>query len=726
MMESPGARLGGDEARALSAPRAAMADQPAGPANWGGSPSRELNEARFQKLFDEADAMSIQGYYPDGTVVYWNHASEKVYGYTAQEALGANLLDLIIPPALRRQAEQAMRWMFETGQGVPPGRLTLRHKDGHTVPVYSSHTIVTVPGQVPVLFCMDSDMSELDRAEAELRVAATAFESQQGMIITDAQGVILRVNESFSRATGYAAQECVGQTPRLLRSDRHTPDFYARMWRSLLATGHWQGELWNRRKGGEVYAVWATICAVTDDAGRVTHYVGTQTDMTQRKEAEARILHLAFYDPLTRLPNRRLLLDRLQHAAVSSLRNQCVGALLLLDLDHFKTLNETLGHDLGDLLLQQVAERLTRASGENATVARLGGDEFVVMLEDLSPALEDAATQAEALGETLLASLNQVYRLLGHEYVGSVSIGVTLFSRHETSVDALMKQADLAMYDAKAAGRNTLRFFDPEMQEAVTLRAALVNGLREGLRERQFRLFYQPQVDSGGRLVGAEALVRWQCPVRGLVPPAQFIEVAEESGFILPLGQWVLESACTQLAAWAARPASAHLTLAVNVSAHQFCRADFVASMMATLARTGADPRRLKLELTESLLVADVSDISAKMSALKELGLGLVLDDFGTGYSSLSYLRRLPLDQLKIDQSFVRDLLLDPNSVAIAQTIIVLGQTMGLAVLAEGVETAGQRDLLAGLGCHLYQGYLFGQPMPLDEFAQLIDPAYNR
>lgn len=664
--------------------------------------------------------MSIQGYYPDGTVVYWNHASEKVYGYTAQEALGANLLDLIIPPALRRQAEQGMRCMFETGQGVPPGRLTLRHKDGHTVPVYSSHTIVTVPGQVPVLFCMDSDMSELDRAEAELRVAATAFESQQGMIITDAQGVILRVNESFSRATGYAAQECVGQTPRLLRSDRHTPDFYARMWRSLLATGHWQGELWNRRKGGEVYAVWATICAVTDDAGRVTHYVGTQTDMTQRKEAEARILHLAFYDPLTRLPNRRLLLDRLQHAAVASLRNQCVGALLFLDLDHFKTLNDTLGHDLGDLLLQQVAERLTRASGDNATVARLGGDEFVVMLEDLSPTQEDAATQAEALGETLLDSLNQVYRLQGHEYVGSVSIGITLFSSQETSVDALMKQADLAMYDAKAAGRNTLRFFDPEMQEAVTLRAALVNGLREGLRERQFRLFYQPQVDSGGRLVGVEALVRWQCPVRGLVLPAEFIPVAEETGFILPLGQWVLEAACTQLAAWAARPESAHLSLAVNVSVRQFCRADFVASLVATLARTGADPRRLKLELTESLLVEDVSDISAKMSALKELGLGLVLDDFGTGYSSLSYLRRLPLDQLKIDRSFVHDLLFDPNSVAIAQTIIVLGQTMGLAVLAEGVETAGQRDLLAGLGCHLYQGYLFGQPMPLEEFARLV------
>jgi len=696
-----------------------MTERPTYPAIWGGNPSREVSEARFQKLFDNADTMAIQGYFPDGTVVYWNHASERLYGYTADEALGANLLDLIIPPDLHATVATGVRLMFESGEGVPPARLTLRHKDGQRVSVYSSHTIVTVPEQVPVMFCMDADMTDLARAEAELRVAATAFESQQGMIITDAHGLILRVNAAFTQTTGYTAQEAVGQTPRLIRSGRHNDDFYRELWRSLIANGRWQGELWNRRKNGEEYAVWVTISAVTDATGRVTHYVGTQTDMTERKAAEARILHLAYYDPLTGLPNRRLLLDRLQHAAQSSLRNHSAGALLFLDLDNFKTLNDTLGHDMGDLLLQQVAGRLTQVIRENDTAARLGGDEFVVMLEHLSPHLAEAANEAEGIGKKLLAVLNQVYRLKEHGYVGSVSIGITLFSSSETSVDALMKQADLAMYEAKASGRNTLRFFDPQMQEAVTLRAALVSGLREGLRKEEFQLFYQPQVDNGGHLTGAEALVRWQCPGRGLVLPADFIPVAEETGFILPLGQWVLHAACRQLAAWASEPGRAHLSLAVNVSAYQFSQPDFVDQVLATLERTGANPQRLHLELTESLLVTNVADISAKMSALKARGLGLVLDDFGTGYSSLAYLQRLPLDQLKIDLSFVRNLLVDPNSAAIARTIILLGQTMGFTVLAEGVETEPQRALLEHLGCHAYQGHLYGPAMPLEAFQGL-------
>jgi diguanylate cyclase (GGDEF)-like protein/PAS domain S-box-containing protein len=686
----------------------------------GGRPLRAVSEARFQKLFEDADAMSIQGYLHDGTVVYWNRASEKIYGYTAAEALGGNLLDLIIPDEMRQQVEEGMGWMFETGQGIPPGRLDLKHKSGRTVPVYSSHTVVAVPGGPPVLFCMDVDMSHLARAEAELRVAAAAFESQQSMLITDARGVILRVNRAFTQATGYSPEEAVGQTPRLIKSDHHPPEFYAAMWQSLIATGSWQGEVWDKRKNGEVYADWVTITAVKDDRGRVTHYVGTQTDITQRKAAEAKILHLAFYDPLTRLPNRRLLLDRLQQAVAASLRNESVGALLFIDLDNFKTLNDTLGHDVGDLLLQQVAERLKASLRENDTAARLGGDEFVVMLEDLSKSLQEAAAQAEAVGRKILASLHQVYNLRDHEYVGSVSIGITLFSTQATNVDDLMKQADMAMYEAKAAGRNALRFFDPEMQSAVTMRAALVSGLREGLRKEQFRLCYQPQVDRDGRIVGAEALVRWDCPGRGIVSPAEFVPVAEESGLILPLGHWVLRTACAQLAAWAARPACAQLTLAVNVSAAQFGRADFVDQVLQVLSMTGADPRRLKLELTESLLVDKIDEVIAKMSALKQRGVGFSLDDFGTGYSSLSYLRRLPLDQLKIDQSFVHDLLIDPNSATIAQTIIVLSQAMGLSVIAEGVETEAQRDLLASFGCHAYQGYLFGRPLPVEQMEELL------
>jgi len=687
---------------------------------WGGSPAREVSEARFQRLFDDTHTMSIQGYYPDGTVVYWNRASEKIYGYTAAEAIGANLLDLIIPAEMRQEVEAGVRWMFESEQGIPPGRLELKHKDGRMVPVLSSHTIVAVPGEVPVLFCMDTDMSDLDRAEAELRVAAAAFESEQVVFITDARGVILRVNQAFIRTTGYSAEEAVGQTPRLLKSDRHPPEFYAAMWRHLLEAGSWQGEMWDKRKNGEVYADWVTITAVKDNRGEVTHYVATQTDVTQRKEDEAKIMHLAFYDPLTQLPNRRLLLDRLQQAAAASVRNQRGGALLFIDLDNFKTLNDTLGHEVGDILLRQVGERLAACVRENDTAARLGGDEFVVLLEDLSCDLRETATKAETVGEKILASLNQLYTVMNHEYQGSVSIGITLFNSHASSADELMKQADLAMYEAKAAGRNTLRFFDPEMQAAVTLRATLVSGLREALRERQFRLYYQPQVDSGGRIVGAEALVRWEHPVRGLVSPAQFIPAAEESGLILPLGHWVLETACAQLTDWAARPETATLTLAVNVSAYQFRRPDFVDQVLDVLNRTGANPERLKLELTESLLVENVDEVIAKMSILKDRGVGFALDDFGTGYSSLSYLRRLPLAQLKIDQSFVRDLLVDANSAAIAHTIIVLGQTMGLSVIAEGVETKIQQDLLSELGCHSYQGYLFGRPVPLAQFQQFL------
>ncbi|MDP2021882.1 MAG: bifunctional diguanylate cyclase/phosphodiesterase, partial [Hydrogenophaga sp.] len=386
------------------------------------------------------------------------------------------------------------------------------------------------------------------------------------------------------------------------------------------------------------------------------------------------------------------------------------------DLDNFKTLNDTLGHDKGDLLLQRVAQRLVFCVREGDTVARLGGDEFVVMLEGLSENPDEAATQAETVGEKILATLNQPYRLAGYENRSTPSIGVTLFSGHQTSIDELLKQADLAMYQSKTAGRNTLRFFDPAMQAMVSERAALEVDLREAVRQQQFVLYYQPQVVEDGRLTGAEALLRWQHPRRGLVSPAEFIPLAEETGLILPLGHWVLETACAQLATWANQPKTAQLSLAVNVSANQLHQADFVDQVLAVLSRTGANAKRLKLELTESLLVSDVEKTIAKMAALKAHGVGFSLDDFGTGYSSLSYLKRLPLDQLKIDQGFVRDILIDPNDAAIAKMVVALADSLGLAVIAEGVEIEAQRDFLAHLGCHAYQGYLFSRPLPLDEF----------
>ena len=454
-----------------------------------------------------------------------------------------------------------------------------------------------------------------------------------------------------------------------------------------------------------------------DEIGQLMNRFNEMLSQIESRDNEIR--KLAYFDPLTRLPNRRLLLDRLQHALSACLRSKRQGALLFIDLDNFKTINDTLGHDKGDMLLEQVAQRLVTCVREGDTVARLGGDEFVVMLEDLSQSPKEAATQAETVATKILTALNQPYLIDAHDYRNTPSIGATLFGDNKNSLDELLKRADMAMYQAKAAGRNTLRFFDPEMQAAVTTRAALDNDLREALQGNQFLLHYQPQVDDMRRLLGVEALLRWQHPRRGLVSPADFVPLAEETGLILPLGQWVLESACAQLANWSGLPEMSHLSLAVNVSAHQFRQSDFVERVSTVLKASGASPQKLKLELTESLLLDDVEDTVAKMNALKVMGVSFSLDDFGTGYSSLAYLKRLPLDQLKIDQSFVRDILTDPNDAVIACTVVALAQSMGLAVIAEGVETGAQLEFLAANGCKVYQGYYFSRPLSLADFEKL-------
>jgi diguanylate cyclase (GGDEF)-like protein/PAS domain S-box-containing protein len=445
-------------------------------------------------------------------------------------------------------------------------------------------------------------------------------------------------------------------------------------------------------------------------------FIVLSRNVTQRKTSEEEINKLAFYDPLTNLPNRRLMVDRLRQALAISARSGRIGALQFIDLDNFKTLNDTQGHDMGDLLLQQVAKRLSDCMRQGDTVARLGGDEFVVMIEELSDIREEAAAQAEVIGEKILATISVPYKLAGLEYQITPSIGITLYSDQEQSTDELLKQADLAMYQSKSAGRNTLRFFDPAMQAVITTRVKLETDIRQGILKGQFLLYYQPQINREGRVVGAEVLLRWPHPERGMVSPAEFIPLAEDTGLILPLGNWVLETACTQLALWAADARTQHLTLAVNVSARQFRQPDFVEYVLDLISYTGVNPKRLKLELTESLLVNDVEETTMKMMALKARGVGFSLDDFGTGYSSLSYLKRLPLDQLKIDQSFVRDLMTDPNDAAIALAVITLGHALGLTVIAEGVETQAQCDHLHSQGCDAYQGYLMGRPMPLLNF----------
>ncbi len=584
-----------------------------------------------------------------------------------------------------------------------------------------------IDGQRKGLMVIGRDVTERKRAEQELHIAATAFETQEGILITDRDNHILRVNHAFTRLTGYSAEEAVGKTPALLKSGQQDAEFYRSMWETLTRDKYWQGEIWNRRKNGEVYPEWLTITAVTDADGQVTHYVGVFSDITLRKAADEKIHQLAFYDLLTKLPNRSLLRDRLQQAMAVGARSQREGALLFIGLDNFKMLNDTKGRDIGDLLLVEVAKRIQdcmRSSDTVArlggTVARLGGDEFVVMINELSKDAQQAAAQAHDVGERVLASINQPFNLQGFEHHSSASIGISLFRGDEIGMDDLLKQADIAMYQAKTSGRNTLRIFDPAMQAVLEIRAELESELRQALEKQQFRLYYQIQVDSLRRPLGAEVLLRWEHPERGMVSPLQFIPLAEETGLIVPIGLWVLQTACAQLNTWQHDALMRDLILAVNVSAKQFRQPDFVAQVQRVLTESSAQPSHLKLELTESVVLENIEDIITKMRALKLLGVSFSMDDFGTGYSSLQYLKRLPLDQIKIDQSFVRDISTDPNDAAIVQTIIAMTDALGLNVIAEGVETEAQSVFLHNHGCHAFQGYLFSKPIPVKEFEKLV------
>lgn len=596
-----------------------------------------------------------------------------------------------------------------------PMEVVVTCKDGSKK--YISWRLIALGNKI---YAFGYDLTDTKLAEIELQIAATAFESQSGMMVIDANQKILRVNKAFEKITGYSLNEVKGASLTMLNSGSQDESFYQTMWNEIHDKGHWEGEVWNRRKNGEVYPESLNITSVAKNSSIPSYYVGTFNDITSTKAAAEEIQNLAFFDSLTRLPNRRYLLDQLRHALATSKRNGQSGALLFLDLDHFKTLNDTLGHEAGDLLLKQVSERLILCVRENDTVARLGGDEFVLLLEGLKEA--ELAAQVEAIGFKILMALSQPYELDGRNYFSSSSIGVTLFGSQQSdaNVESLLRQADIAMYQAKASGRNTLRFFDPQMQDVISARAAMEIELRTAVQEKQFRLYYQIQVGSAGKVLGVEALIRWQHPDKGIVSPIQFIPLAEDTGLIIPIGQWVLETACAQLVSWQKDKLTQHLSISLNVSAKQFHQPDFVSQIKEVIARYAVNPSLLKLELTESLLLADVDSTIAIMNELKEVGLRFELDDFGTGYSSLQYLKRLPLSQLKIDQSFVRDIATDSSDRAIVLTIITMAHTLGLEVIAEGVETEEQRQYLFENGCMNFQGYLFSQPLPIEQLESLL------
>lgn len=554
----------------------------------------------------------------------------------------------------------------------------------------------------------------------ELRYQKFALDKHAIVAVTDIQGSITYANVKFCEISGYTQEELLGKNHSILNSGYHSKGFFKEMYSIVAKGGVWHSEVCNRAKDGHLYWVDTTIAPYMGDDGKPHSYISIRTDITQRKLAEDKSNYLALYDTLTELPNRRLLMDRLNQALASSARSGRGGALLFLDLDHFKTLNDTLGHDVGDMLLQQVAQRLTSYIREGDTVARLGGDEFVVIIEGLSDQPIEAAAHAEEVCEKIIALLKRSYHLGTHEYSSTSSIGVTLFKAHTLSLDELLKQADIAMYQAKQSGRNALRFFDPQMQVNITARVDLEHELRKAVEAKQMQLYYQIQVDNTGKPLGAEALIRWIHPERGMISPFNFIPLAEDTGLILPIGQWVLGTACAQLEKWKQNPLTKELVLAVNVSAKQFFQVDFVEQVQATIQRHAVNPKRLKLELTESMLVDNIEGIINKMNTLSNIGVRFSLDDFGTGYSSLQYLKKLPLNQLKIDQSFVRDIVTDSSDRAIVGTIIAMAHSLDLSVIAEGVETEEQKQLLMNKDCLQFQGYLFSKPVPIDEFEALL------
>ena len=657
----------------------------------------------------------------DGRIVYVNDGVTAMLGYMRKELYAMTVFDLVHEASRDLYRKKMHRLSLDHKRRVHG--IYLVSKDGKKIPM-ELNAVLLPNGQ---LYGSCRDITERKKVQGALRDTQENLQRlldsvAEGIYGVDTRGLCTFVNAAFLRILGYQdASEVIGKHIHDLRHHTRTngspyPAIECRMYQAFKSSQpvYTDDEVFWRQDGTSVAVEYWSHPIIKN--GVVLGAVATFLDISKRKLAEQRIHQLAFYDELTGLPNRRLLLDRLNQALAVSDRNGRYGALMFIDLDHFKTLNDSKGHDIGDLLLVEVAHRLQQCVRDGDTVARLGGDEFVVVLEMLNSSVNEAVTQAELVGEKIRDALNLPYQLNQHAHNTTPSIGIVLFKGHQENTDNLLKYADIAMYQAKASGRNSIRFYDPDMQAALEARVQMESELRSALEKQQFRLYFQVQVDSLRRPIGAEVLLRWEHPERGLVSPLQFIPLAEETGLILPMGLWVLQTACIQLNAWKKDILTRDLTLAVNVSARQFRQADFVAQVQRVLLETGAKPSLLKLELTESIVLENVEDTINKMREIKVLGVSFSMDDFGTGYSSLQYLKRLPLDQIKIDQSFVRDITTDPNDAAIVQTVIAMTGALGLNVIAEGVETEAQREFLEQRGCHAFQGYLFSKPVPIEQF----------
>jgi diguanylate cyclase (GGDEF)-like protein/PAS domain S-box-containing protein len=617
--------------------------------------------------------------------------------------LVAILLGMVIAAVLARGLTRGLRRLIRATSDVQIGKAGVRvdlKQDDELGQLARSFNVM--------LDTLDEQTQAREQAQRQLVLAAQVFEnSSEGIVMTDTSNRIVAVNPAFTQITGYSREEALGQCPGMLRSGKQGEAFYEDMWHQLNTHGFWRGELWNRRKDGSLYPEWLGISVVRNEAGQIANYVGIFSDMTERKEADERVKFLAHHDGLTCLPNRLLLVERLQHALVRSRRESLGLSVLFIDYDRFKNVNDSLGHQAGDELLVQVAVRLRACVREKDTVARLGGDEFVILLEDVGDD-HDAAVVAQKV----LESSRQPYLAGGQEVALTASIGISVFPGDGESAENLIKNADAAMYHAKSLGRNNFQFYTAQLNAEILERLRMETKLRRAVESGELCLHYQPQVDfRSGALVGMEALVRWHHPDHGLILPARFIPVAEESGIIVELGRWVLEEACRQNKDWqdAGLPS---VPVAVNISALQYQSNDFLESVLNALANSGLEPRFLELELTESLLLEEVESKLEVMRDLKQRRIKLSIDDFGTGYSNLSYLKRFPIDKLKIDRSFVRDIMEDSDDAAIVAAIVAMSRSLRLTTIAEGVETVEQYHRLKELGCNELQGYLVSPPMP--------------
>jgi diguanylate cyclase (GGDEF)-like protein/PAS domain S-box-containing protein len=649
-----------------------------------------------------------------GNLIWWNRALELVTGLTKEQLLNREATQFFVEqdrPAITAAIQETILEGYSTVEAhfISTNGIILHEINGSALKDENGN-IIGITG-------VARDIRERRANEGKLRQAAKVFESTtEGVIITDQNNKIVDVNDAFTGICGYSRSEVIGKNPSILNSGRQNAAFYQQMWRSLQTTGYWKGEIWNRRKSGEIFPEWLNISAIKDYKGDINNYVAVFSDITNIKNSEEKLQQIAHHDPLTGLPNRLLFNETLKHAIERGRRhNHCIG-IMFLDLDRFKNINDSLGHTVGDHLLQEVAKLLLSCAREEDTVARLGGDEFMIILEEI-PSAEHSAI----IAQRILHAFERPFNVSGHELYAGTSIGISIFPTDGNNAPTLIKNADAAMYRAKELGRSNYHFYSPELTAGVEKRLVLENALRRAIEKSEFQIYYQPQYSLiSNKIVAVEALLRWHRPGYGIVSPADFIPISEETGLIIPIGEWVLQTACKQTKLWS-QQGLGQVRVAINVSPRQLINNDIVASVRKALNESQLEPHLLELEVTEASFMDVTDDKLQAMKTLKDMGVTFSVDDFGTGYSSLSYLKRLPINKLKIDQSFVRDIPQDTDDMAIARAVIALGHNLNLTVIAEGVETPQQLNFLKAEGCDEFQGYLCSKPLPAEELESLIE-----